>query len=198
MELLKQLIVVAEICNDRDRAIDYGRQAVMLDPTDGLVRVKLLLALRNAEQWAELIAVYEYLIVALPDSSQQYRFEIAECWFALGETGRALEALETYRRAQPATPWVYEKAASLLVEHGRPADAIALLNKAPLEEMGSLRYRIHCKVGEVYAQLGEYEKAVAAYEAALGAVGPDEMARAQIQEALNDLARLAHEGDGAQ
>ena len=171
LELLKTLALIFETRGDKEKAIAYSRQAFMIDPSDEALGRKLLGLLRQEERWTEMIPLYERLIDERPGRSQEYLRELATCHFKLGETDRALEALEWYRKDYAEYEATYLKLTEILSDNDRLADAATLLEEAVADRFKD-HYRLHWQLGIVYIELSEIDKAIDAYETALDLVEP--------------------------
>jgi len=170
LELVKTLALIFEARGDADKALTYTRQAFMLDPTDEALAQKLLDLLRKDERWADMVPVYQRLIDESPSRSQQYLIELGACHFKTGEAERALEVLEQYRKEYADYEETYLKLAELLGDNGRLEKAATIVEEAVAGRFKK-HYKMHWQLGIIYVELGETEKAIGAYEAALDLVG---------------------------
>jgi len=171
LELLKTLALIYEARGDQDKAIEYTTQAFMLTAADEVLAKKLLDMLRAGERWDEMIPIYEYLIDEHPGNSQQYMRRLAECHFKIGQTDDALEVLDRYRKDFADYQQTFLDLAELLADNGHAERAATLLEEAIAGRFKE-HYKLHWQLGLVYIELGETDKAIEAYEAALALAEP--------------------------
>ncbi len=189
LELVRTLALIAEARGDDEQAIAYSRQAFMLDPTDETLARKLLGLLRRDERWADMVPIYERLIDEHPGRSQQYLLELARCHFKTGDADRALEVLEQCRKEDPDSEETYIEIAKLLGDNARLADAAAMLEQAVAARFKK-SYKLHARLGLIYIELGQTDKAIQAHEAAFDLVDRG-AERDEIQSRLISLYKKA-------
>jgi len=171
LELLKTLALIYEARGDQDKAIEYTTQAFMLTAADEVLAKRLLDMLRAGERWADMIPIYEYLVDEHPGSSQQYMRRLAECHFKTGQADAAVEILDRYRKDFADYQQTFLDIAELLADNGQAERAASLLEEAIAGRFKE-HYKLHWQLGLVYIELGETNKAIGAYEAALDLAEP--------------------------
>jgi tetratricopeptide (TPR) repeat protein len=144
----------------------------MLDATDEDLAARLLDLLRKDERWTEMVPIYKRLIDERPASSRQYLLELSQCLFRLGSEDEALAVLDQYRTDYADYEDTYLKLSAILSNHGHTQKAADTLREALERKDLEKSYRLHWQLGIVYVDLGETEKAIDSYEAALDLVGP--------------------------
>ena len=142
------------------------------DPTGAAARFQKLLA-----RGIESFEVHYYLARALYDQKRPRdaapHFEaallrlpaygaayvgLADCYVALGDTGRALAALKKGQAANPRDPQIFEAEGFLLRRLEKPREAIAAYEAAlPLAPKDAL---LRVKLGEMYRDARDAEKAI--------------------------------------
>jgi tetratricopeptide (TPR) repeat protein len=170
LELVKTLALIYETRGEQDKAIACLREAFVLNPDDDALAQKLLDLLRQGQRWAEMVPIYERLIDEQPGRSQQYLLALGQCHFKLDQPERALEVLAQYRKENGDKAETYLSLGAVLSNNGHLAEAAALLEEGVAGAFKD-NYRLRWQLGVVYARLEQTDKAIGAYEAALGLVG---------------------------
>jgi tetratricopeptide (TPR) repeat protein len=194
-----------DFADQPDRAADYLRQLVALEPDNAALVGSLERLLERGHRWRDLVALWEGQIATEDASARRdTRLRIARCWLEqLSEPQRAVEVLRDLFVESPghleacqlleavlgldgAELATRRQALSLLRKHylvaDRPEDVVRVLESALVFVEHEERRPIHRELGTRLAILGRDEEAMAQYGALLLEDPSDADARKQLRQ----------------
>lgn len=169
-----------------DKAMELLKRAAELDPTNSRNGLALGLAYEAADRWEDAASIYESLLASEPENW----IVLNNSAWALHQLGRNLEQAiaraEQAVRAAPSDPRPRHTLACVLIDAGRPADAVAPLQEALRIQPGYAA--AHYQLGCAHEALGDAGSAVPCLERAVELAG--QPAPAWLDDARQRLARL--------
>jgi tetratricopeptide (TPR) repeat protein len=171
-----------------EAAIEVAREATKLAPDDADANYELGLGLLGAERWEDARTALRAVSKARPDDADVLALHA----FTQARLGQADRAIKRFRRAltrDPSIVWARDELAGLLLEEGRPEEALKLLDETmamPGADTSALRRAFR---GQALFQLGRLDEAFGELEQ-VRALDPDHLyANVIMGKVMNALGR---------
>ena len=151
-------------------ARDFANRALELDPSSARARAVLgAIAMQFDWDWARAEALLRAAVTRNPNDATAQQW-LGELYCYTGRLPDCLRHLELARSLDPLSPFLRWLKGSPLLWYGDYAGAASLYAEALQEvpDFGMGRYAL----GLAYAGLGDWDRAIAAYRAALPLLGP--------------------------
>jgi len=148
-------------------AIDAETKIVVDGFDDWKKGLKEVAAQARAGENEQVIKRSDVLRDIYPDyveAGNLYEFR-SDAFLALNDKPAAIEELERYAKIGGRNPETLKKLASLLVEAGRPADAVVALNR--LNYIDPVDEDLHRRLGDLWFSLNNIDGAIREYQAVL-------------------------------
>jgi len=159
-------------------ALQVAEEGLAATPTDGRLLYAKGLALQDQKRWAEAA---EAFAAVLPEEGELYASARASLAYSLSSAGRhaeAAKALEPALALKPRDVRLVTMKAHVLDRAGRPADAVALLERAIKEREGEPAGAAAAELAEALAaslqKAGRIADSIAVLKKALAAQPEDE------------------------
>jgi tetratricopeptide (TPR) repeat protein len=166
VELCKVLGAIYEEIGDTEKAIESYRKGFSVFPDDPFLCQKLIALYKVKERWAELVAVYESLVINNPGANEAYRRSLAECHLKAGQYQEAVAVIEEWLNEYGGDAADYRDAAQMLMSFEQYESAANICRKGIESKFGQ-SFELHCFFGRAMAKTGKYDEAIVAYKKAI-------------------------------
>jgi tetratricopeptide (TPR) repeat protein len=184
--LFHDLAVAAQRAGRRDEAIRAEQASVALDPRNGAAHNGLGLLLVEDNRLDDARQAFERAVAA-GTSSAEYLANLGNAKRASGDRAGAETAYRSALTLDPGSTNALNGLGVLLIEGGRPLDAIPYLEKAAQSDPGLWEARLN--LGIAHQTAGQLDAAAAAYRAVLTAPTRYARERRAAAELLASLTR---------
>ena len=184
--LFHDYAVAARRAGLREEAVRAEQASIALDPKNGAAQNGLGLLLVEDNRVGDATRAFE-LAVAADASSAEYLANLGNAKRASGDRAGADAAYRSALVSDPGAANALNGLAVLLVESGRPLDAVPLLERAAASAPDFWEARLN--LGIAHQTAGNLDAASAAYRALLAAAPRTSLERRAAAELLASVAR---------
>ncbi|MEJ2725932.1 MAG: tetratricopeptide repeat protein, partial [Deltaproteobacteria bacterium] len=162
----------AERTIDPDRKIRLLEEALEFAPTDTQIRNRLLEAYKSQKKWSKAASMLEAMAEEKPDD-EALLVDLLDVYEAMGNKDGLISVLERLADLKPKDANVKLRLAMALEEAGKPKEAAPLYENAVKMLEKEKRLPVYKALGYLYTDMGQTEKAIAAYLNAVEVDGKD-------------------------
>ena len=153
-----------ERLNDAPHAMEMYRGAIEIDPTAIQARQRLAAAAVAQGEFTEAVEQYKYLREFYPEAGWVLS-SLGHLYYKMKDPGAAIDAFEMALAMDPENWSLMDDEVEILLEEGRYHEAIVRLKQLIEQQPGFPDLLV--RLGDVYANIGEDDQAMACYAGAV-------------------------------